>query len=147
MAAHVPAGLHALGDHVAATGVDRRLGLVDGPDLPTADHVRRNSSRVGPFVEELDDRQPGCQQLDDVGLHEVGDASAANRGGREGGDFVEVPLDHRDLLPADADHSERTGVRDGSGQCRCRRAAHARLLQRQPASDELGEAVHAVLLR
>ena len=58
MPAHVAAGLHALGDHVLAAGIDRGLGLIDRPDLPAAHDGGGHSCSVGPFVEELDDRKP-----------------------------------------------------------------------------------------
>ena len=58
MPAHVAAGLHALGDHVLAAGIDRGLGLIDRPDLPAAHDSVGDASSVGPLVEELDDRKP-----------------------------------------------------------------------------------------
>ena len=146
VAAHVTAGLHSLGDHILTPGVDRRLCFVDGADLPTADHPGRDARGIGPLVEELDDRQARCHELDDVGLHEVGDACAADRRRGQRGQLVEVSLDEGQRLPTGADHPEPAGVGDCCGERRRGRAAHPRLLQRPPAADEIGEAVHAQFL-
>jgi len=140
LASHVATGFSSLGDDEIAAGIRGRASLVGGADLPrckrpTFMDMGRHEFGVRCAVEELDHPRSCCCGLHRCQVEEGDEEIDPECTRRLRRDLIE----HGCRVVAWHDHPERSGVRDRDCQIWRGYLWHAGLLERDSASEQLGE--------